>query len=42
MPPYVIKEVEDMDTKENHKEDFLFTDQNRNTLKVYDDDSPIG
>ena len=39
-PQSVIKQVEYMAIKENREEDFLFTDQNWNTLEVYDDDSP--
>ena len=31
-----------MDIKKNHEEDLLFTDQNRKTLKVYDDGDLTG
>ena len=34
--------MENMDIKENHEEDLLFTDQNGNTLKVYENDSSAG
>ena len=42
MPQYAILKVEDMDIKENYEEDLLFTDQNRNTLKAYDNDVSTG
>ena len=42
MQQYVINKLGDMDIKENHEEDLLFIDRNRNTLKVYDNYASTG